>query len=139
MTDVSYHADIPWSSIDPRPTHSKTIEEIADFCQTSIQWRSDQDNYGVADYWATPQETFDRKSGDCDDKAILFLYLVHEYMGVDGYLVKEFNQTDYTDGHMIAEVNGITYLQYPGIGWVEMNRWTYANAIWLAETFHNDK
>lgn len=32
-------------------------------------YRSDQDNYGVEDYWATPRELFAR-GGDCEDYAI---------------------------------------------------------------------
>jgi predicted transglutaminase-like cysteine proteinase len=34
------------------------------------QYRSDQENYGRRDYWATPLE-FVRRSGDCEDYAII--------------------------------------------------------------------
>lgn len=36
-----------------------------------IEYKYDQDNYGVPNYWATPLETLSRGSGDCEDFAIL--------------------------------------------------------------------
>lgn len=34
-----------------------------------VSYRTDQDNYGLEDYWATPRELF-AKGGDCEDYAI---------------------------------------------------------------------
>ena len=48
------------------------------------QWpyRLDQANYGVSDYWASPQE-FVKKSGDCEDYAIAKFYALQE-LGFSG-------------------------------------------------------
>nr|WP_245432618.1 transglutaminase-like cysteine peptidase [Mesorhizobium loti] len=36
-----------------------------------IAYRKDEATYGKLDYWATPEETLTRRSGDCEDFAIL--------------------------------------------------------------------
>lgn len=36
-----------------------------------IAYRKDEATYGKMDYWATPEETLARRSGDCEDFAIL--------------------------------------------------------------------
>ena len=36
-----------------------------------IAYRKDEVTYGKVDYWATPEETLSRRSGDCEDFAIL--------------------------------------------------------------------
>lgn len=36
-----------------------------------LAYRRDIDGYGSNDYWATPQEALDRRSGDCEDFAIV--------------------------------------------------------------------
>lgn len=36
-----------------------------------VTYRRDADNYGRADYWASPAETLQRRAGDCEDYAIL--------------------------------------------------------------------
>ena len=43
-----------------------------------IVYKRDAENYGVVDYWATPQEILDRRSGDCEDYAILKMALLRE-------------------------------------------------------------
>jgi predicted transglutaminase-like cysteine proteinase len=37
----------------------------------AIRYRTDQETYKVADYWATPSETLAMQQGDCEDFAIL--------------------------------------------------------------------
>lgn len=41
-----------------------------------VTYRRDADNYGVVDHWATPGETLERGSGDCEDYAILKMALL---------------------------------------------------------------
>ncbi|MFO0995310.1 MAG: transglutaminase-like cysteine peptidase [Alphaproteobacteria bacterium] len=36
----------------------------------SVPYKSDLDNYGVYDWWATPAEFFETNGGDCEDYAI---------------------------------------------------------------------
>ena len=41
-----------------------------------IAYRSDIDNYGAFDYWASAMETMHRSAGDCEDFAILKMWLL---------------------------------------------------------------
>lgn len=43
-----------------------------------VAYRRDAENYGVVDYWATPQEILARRAGDCEDYAILKMALLRE-------------------------------------------------------------
>ena len=43
-----------------------------------VAYRRDIDNYGVIDHWATPREMLERRSGDCEDYAILKMALLRE-------------------------------------------------------------
>lgn len=55
---------------------SKSLSEdeklvaVNTFFDSSIIFMSDMDNYGVADYWATPYECLGRGAGDCEDYSI---------------------------------------------------------------------
>ncbi len=49
---------------------------LRDWVATNIYYKSDQDNFGVSDYWQFPLETLERGSGDCEDIAILLCSLL---------------------------------------------------------------
>lgn len=35
------------------------------------------------DYWQSPEETYALRGGDCEDMCILFMYLIHEQLGMN--------------------------------------------------------
>ena len=43
-----------------------------------IVFMDDEANWGVPDYWATPQETYERGAGDCEDYAIAKYFALRE-------------------------------------------------------------
>jgi len=53
-----------------------TYESISDWVLTNIKYTKD-----IVDEWQNPGETIDLMAGDCEDRAILFLYLVNKYLG----------------------------------------------------------
>lgn len=60
-------------------------KEITSITQ-AVRWMKDnieykKDPYG--DYWKLPEETFNDKSGDCEDLCILFLYIVIEKLNIN--------------------------------------------------------
>ena len=46
-----------------------------------IEYKTDFEVHGVLEEWQTPEETLDRRTGDCDDRAILMQEFCHR-MGV---------------------------------------------------------
>ena len=47
------------------------------YVSTQIRYASDSSEWGHGEYWASPEQTFDAGCGDCDDKAILFMYFAY--------------------------------------------------------------
>lgn len=56
------------------------LEAVNDFVNR-IPYRSDEDNYGAADYWASPREFFE-KGGDCEDY-VISKYFILKHFGVE--------------------------------------------------------
>ncbi len=56
----------------------KTPEEAQEFLSCCMTYQDDKDNYDVAEYFASPAQTFKRKSGDCEDYAILAAALLKD-------------------------------------------------------------
>lgn len=52
-----------------------------DFFNQRLRWRTDQEIYGVDDYWATPLETLGRLEADCEDFTIA-KYITLLWLGV---------------------------------------------------------
>jgi hypothetical protein len=77
-------------SLEPNngsPKKFYSIQEIVDWVHNNISYTSDKENYGVDDYWASPEQTLSKRKGDCECQAILVLYLVYVNLGKKGSLV----------------------------------------------------
>jgi predicted transglutaminase-like cysteine proteinase len=46
------------------------LSEVNDFFNRRLAFQEDAVTWGVADYWATPLESLDKRAGDCEDYAI---------------------------------------------------------------------
>lgn len=46
------------------------LKRINTFFNANIEYVSDQENWGVSDYWATPLESLGKSQGDCEDYSI---------------------------------------------------------------------
>lgn len=51
-----------------------------------IEYRYDMDEWNVRDYWQTPDETLDLRTGDCEDHVILDMQFLWE-IGIDSLMV----------------------------------------------------
>ena len=69
----------------------------------AIRYVSDQAGYGNPDYWATAQETLDRRTGDCEDQAAVAMLLMIRaglpHTRIGGVWVRE---GDEVGGHVMA-------------------------------------
>ena len=91
------------TELDGKPV-SEQIEAVNKFFNT-MKYVSDQDNYGVADYWNTPYELMAR-GGDCEDYAIA-KYISLKRLGVsesDMRILIVHDQTLNGELHAILEV-----------------------------------
>ena len=62
-----------------------TTQDVMWWVATEIRYVDDSIHYPQADeYWQSPAQTYVWRTGDCEDYAILALYLVHRDVGIDG-------------------------------------------------------
>ena len=80
------------------------VKEVAD----SIDYRTDEELYGVSDYWASARETETAGAGDCEDYAIVTLSRIYERLGVKGAMLTGhgFNADTW---HAWIAVGGVEY------------------------------
>ena len=72
-----------WEALKEKNKSASVLEKARAVNVFFNQWpyRTDQQVYGVSDYWATPDE-FIKNSGDCEDYAITKMYALMQ-LGVD--------------------------------------------------------
>ncbi|MEL7044886.1 MAG: transglutaminase-like cysteine peptidase [Pseudomonadota bacterium] len=62
-----------WQALLERASNASTVDKLEaanEFFNSRLQWRSDDEIYGVDDYWATPLEVLGRSAADCEDFSI---------------------------------------------------------------------
>jgi hypothetical protein len=58
------------------------FDNIRDWVAANIEYKTDEEQWGVDEYWQTPEETLSLRTGDCEDFAILLCTLLRAY-GID--------------------------------------------------------
>ena len=74
-----------------------------------IKYKTDLENYGVDDYWATPWEFVGRNGGDCEDYVIA-KYFALRYLGIPAKLMyfTYVRSSLFKEAHMV-----LTYFETP--------------------------
>jgi len=62
-----------------RPLLFSDYEAIRTWVAQHIRYVSDQEVHGVSDYWQFPKDTLERRTGDCEDFAILLCTFLRAY------------------------------------------------------------
>jgi len=52
---------------------------IRDWVAANIKYKTDKEQWGVAEYWQTPEDTLSLRTGDCEDFATLLCTLLRAY------------------------------------------------------------
>lgn len=100
-----------WGYLDPPMVPTNPVE-LCEWVAEEIEYKTD-----APQYVQSPRETLDRGTGDCEDFAILYMWLLgREDAELVIVLVSD------TAGHAVVELEGEWY--DPSIGWVfEIGRW----------------
>jgi hypothetical protein len=72
--------------IDEELPAFSVMGEVGPWVKENIEYTLDPLG-GLWDSWQQPHETLARKAGDCEDMALLWIYLVYENFGEKGTLV----------------------------------------------------
>jgi hypothetical protein len=64
-----------------RDSNNYNIHNLEVWVENNIKG-DDINIYGVFDYWATPIEVWRKKKGDCEDRAILFAWILYQYLNI---------------------------------------------------------
>lgn len=75
--DPTYEGDPP-----DQPTQDG-FDAIRDWVAANIEYKTDEEQWGIEEYWQTPEETLSLRTGDCEDFAILLCTLLRAY-GISG-------------------------------------------------------
>jgi Bacterial transglutaminase-like cysteine proteinase BTLCP len=71
--DPTYEGDPP-----DQPTKDG-FDAIRNWVAANIEYKSDEEQWGVEEYWQTPEESLSLHTGDCEDFAILLCTLLRAY------------------------------------------------------------
>jgi hypothetical protein len=66
-------------STPPYEVSKDGFDAIRDWVAANIEYKSDEEQWGVEEYWQTAEETLSLHTGDCEDFAILLCTLLRAY------------------------------------------------------------
>jgi predicted transglutaminase-like cysteine proteinase len=83
------------------------VTDVNNHVNDAIEFGTDQDNWGVRDYWTSPDELFALGSGDCEDYAIAKYFILLKH-GTDADRLKLWYVSASVGAHMV-----LAYDWYP--------------------------
>lgn len=67
-----------------------------------VKWISDQEHWGIEDYWATPIETLATNAGDCEDFSVgKYFTLQNTHFDIDKIRITYVKALDLNQAHMV--------------------------------------
>lgn len=95
--------DKAWETNHPNET-IKPAGDIWRFVKDRVSYRPD-----TGDEWQSPSRTLDRRAGDCEDWALLFMWLAHEIDEVPTDKIRMVVCLKNGEHHAFADVDGVAY------------------------------
>lgn len=115
--------------INSVPLEFKNLNQVLLYVKDNLTYVMDDTSHGQPEYWQAPYDTYNLKTGDCEDLAIFICYFADK-LGYDVTLIGVTTSTD--SGHMLFTINGALY-EYGGVytkGYKEIiHTWTLAEAL----------
>lgn len=84
----------PGDALQSLAAQYSTPKAIAQFLHRSFTFQRDEDLFGQAEYWQTPQEFLARRAGDCEDYALLATALLTRN-GIEAHVFSLFGDGGY--------------------------------------------
>jgi predicted transglutaminase-like cysteine proteinase len=84
----------------------ETATKVNTWTNHNVIFRSDQEGWGVRDYWQTPRETKQTLHGDCEDYAIFKYYTLISW-GIDPEELQIWYGRVWSSAHMVVTYCGM--------------------------------
>jgi hypothetical protein len=121
----------------PLPTVA-SIDDTERWIVDNIAPMTDLAAWGKADYWQSPEQTLDLRHGDCDDRAILFAWIIHNELKIPAdsilFVKVSFPFPSHAEAHLLVRVDGRDYLG--GGTYQEIAITSYVDGMWKALHSH---
>jgi len=82
IVECLWDIDPPYEGDPANQPTQDGFDAIRDWVAANVEYKTDEEQWGVDDYWQTPEETLSLHTGDCEDFAILLCTLLRAY-GID--------------------------------------------------------
>lgn len=93
------------------------IRDICTWGWHHIRYVGDKDKNKVSDFWQTPQETFENRTGDCEDFSILYCYVL-DMLHIEQHLVAVYSPTKGGHGVCVTRLSSLR-------PYVHISNWGY--------------
>jgi hypothetical protein len=110
----------------------KAYDIIGDFVITNILYFADYRQFGQIEYWQSPDEVIINKKGDCEDRTILWMWLVYQYCGVKPIAIHVWNKWNYSISHLFGYIDGYRFYYNPD-NYNSSNTYDFWTAMKMAE------
>jgi hypothetical protein len=84
------------------------ITDMVMWIHENIKYETDQEHFGMYDYWAPRSVVLQDLQGDCEDQSNLLLLAVRDELGIEGKLAM-FYCPDSGSWHACAYIDGVYY------------------------------
>lgn len=108
------------------PTQDSKMQDLLNYVMTKVQYQLDEDNYGVDEYWAMPEQTDASKKGDCEDGAFYLASLALN-SGVESDRIRVYGGLVNDGSGGAAGHAWVAYRRETDNQWVTMDWCYYAN------------
>lgn len=107
-------------------TQDAKMQDLLAYVMTNVQYQLDIDNYGTDEYWAMPEQTDTKKTGDCEDGAFYLASLALN-AGIESERVRVYGGLVNDGSGGAAGHAWVSYRRETDNQWVTMDWCYYAN------------
>jgi hypothetical protein len=115
--------DIRIIAYPPNAPHFLSPQSIGEWVYQEVKYKSDS-----IEFWQYPHETIEKMAGDCEDMALLTMYLTYINFGIKPDMEIVYYE-DINDYHAIPTIHGVELEPSPRSGWILYQLYAYDVAM----------